>query len=197
MGERAVAQGKKNARRRDAWIVFQDESGFSLLPSVRASWAPKGKTPVLHHHFSHWKRLSMSAALCFGPDASEASLIFGMEPGSYNDEKLIAFITELHDQLDGDKVTLIWDGLPSHRSRAMRRFLASQRHWLVVERLAGYAYELNPVEQVWGNLKGDELANLCPDTIEEAAEWVDIGLCRIGSETDLCLAFLRHSGLRL
>jgi len=60
-----------------------------------------------------------------------------------------------------------------------------------------YAYDLNPVEQVWGNLKGTELANLCPDTISEAAEIVDAGLCRIGSEAQLCFAFLRHCGLRL
>ena len=45
---------------------------FSLLPSVRATWAPKGQTPVLHHRFN-WKRLSMSAALCFRPDGTEAS----------------------------------------------------------------------------------------------------------------------------
>ena len=59
MGQAAVAEDKKSARRRGALIVFQDESGFSLLPSVRATWAPKGKTPVLVHHFS-WKRLSMA-----------------------------------------------------------------------------------------------------------------------------------------
>jgi hypothetical protein len=45
---------------------------------------------------------------------------------------------------------------------------------------------------VWGNLKAKELANLCPDTIAEAAGAVDEGLCRIGSETELYLAFLRH-----
>src|ERR1019366_7475318 len=56
-------------RRRKAWIVFQDESGFSLLPSVRATWAPRGQTPVLRHHFS-WTRLSMSAALAFRPDGT-------------------------------------------------------------------------------------------------------------------------------
>ena len=43
---------KKSARHRGALIVFQDESGFSLLPSVRSTWAPRGKTPVLRHHFN-------------------------------------------------------------------------------------------------------------------------------------------------
>jgi transposase len=163
---------------------------------VRSTWAPKGQTPVLRHHFN-WKRLSMSAALCFRPDGSEASLVFGMQPGSDNDESLMEFLTELHRHLDGDKVTLIWDGLPSHRSRAMQRFLRRQRKWLVVERLPAYAPDLNPVEQIWGNLKNTELANLCLDTIGEAEKIVDQGLWRIGNETKLAFAFLRHCGLKL
>ncbi|MGH9120685.1 MAG: IS630 family transposase [Acidimicrobiales bacterium] len=191
-----MAPGKKNAKARNAWIVFQDESGFSLLPPVRATWAPKGQTPVLRHRFN-WKRLSMSAAMCFRPDGSDAALVFGLSPGAYNDELLMEFLAELHRHLNGDKVTLIWDGLPSHRSRAMKSFLSSQRHWLVVEPLPGYAPDLNPVEQLWGNLKGTELANLCPDTIDEAEAVVDRGLCRIGDDPTLCFAFLRHCGLRL
>jgi putative transposase len=120
-----------------------------------------------------------------------------MQPGSYNDHSIMEFLIELHHHLDGDRVTLIWDGLPSHRSRPMQAFIKSQRHWLVVERLPPYAYDLNPVEQVWGNLKGTELANLCPDTIGEAAGIVDEGLCRIANETRLAFAFLRHCGLKL
>jgi putative transposase len=107
------------------------------------------------------------------------------------------FLTELGRHLDDEKVTLIWDGLPSHRSLAMQRFLRKQRKWLVVERLPAYAPDLNPVEQIWGNLKNTELANLCLDTIGEAEEIVDEGLCRIGNETTLAFAFLRHCGLQL
>jgi len=131
----------------------------------------------------------MSAALCFRPDGTEASLVF--------DQSIMEFLTELGRHLDDEKVTLIWDGLPSHRSLAMQRFLRKQRKWLVVERLPAYAPDLNPVEQIWGNLKNTELANLCLDTIGEAEEIVDEGLCRIGNETTLAFAFLRHCGLQL
>jgi hypothetical protein len=34
----------------------------SLLPSVRATSAPRGQTPVLRHHFA-WKRLSIAGVL--------------------------------------------------------------------------------------------------------------------------------------
>jgi hypothetical protein len=48
-----------------------------------------------------------------------------------------------------------------------------------------------------GAIQGGELANLCPDTIGEAEDTVDQALCRIGNETRLAFAFLRHCGLTL
>jgi putative transposase len=138
----------------------------------------------------------MAGALVYEPDGSDAHLVFQMRPGAYNDESLIEFLTELN-HLEQRHVVVIWDGLPSHRSRRMTDWVATQRHWLRVERLPGYAHDINPVEQVWGALKSKELANLCPDTIDEAAQAADDGLCRIGSEASLCRAFLQHCGLRL
>jgi len=176
-------------------IVFEDESGVSLLPSVRATWAPRGHTPVLRHRFN-WQRLSIAGALAYEPDGSAAHLIFQLRPGAYNDAALIQFLSELN-HLEQRPVVLIWDGLPSHRSGHMREWLASQRSWLWVEQLPGYAPDLNPTEQVWGNLKANELANLCSDTLDEVADSAEDGLDRIGSDAALCFAFLRHSGLRL
>jgi hypothetical protein len=67
-----------------------------------------------------------------------------------DDCSLIEFLHALHEQLgEGEKVTLIWDGLPSHRSKFMKEWIRTQRHWLVVEQLPGYAHDLNPTEQVW------------------------------------------------
>ena len=191
-----MAADKKGARRRRAWIVFQDESGVSLLPPVRATWAPRGETPVLRHRFN-WKRLSMAAALTYAHDRSEARIVFQTRPGAYNDESLIEFLEALHDELGGAKVTLIWDGLPSHRSRRMQAWIRAQRRWLVVERLPGYAPDLNPVEGLWGNVKGTELANLCADSIDEPAQAALAGIDRVRADRDLAFAFLRHCGLSL
>jgi transposase len=177
-------------------IVFEDESGVSLLPSVRATWAPRGHTPVLRHRFN-WKRLSLAGALAYEPDGCDAHLIFQLRPGAYNDETLIDFLGQLNELEQQRPVVLIWDGLPSHRSARMRDWIASQRDWLRIEPLPGYAHDINPIEQVWGSLKSKELRNLCPDTIAEVADVAKDGLDRIGSDASLCFAFLRHSGLRL
>jgi hypothetical protein len=191
-----VAQDKKSARRRGAWIIFQDESGFSLLPPVRATWAPKGQTPVLRHRFS-WTRLSMSGALAYRPDGSETALLFQIKEGAYNTGSLIEFLTDLHKHFDGAKVTLIWDGLSAHHSKDMKAWIATQRRWLVVEQLPGYAHDLDPIEMVWGNIKQIDLANLCPDTIDEAHAAAETGPDRVGGDYDLCMAFLAHTGLSL
>jgi transposase len=191
-----VAAPEKRAQRQNALIVFEDESGVSLLPSVRATWAPRGQTPVLRHRFV-WKRLSIAGALVYESDGSDAHLVFQLRPGAYNEETLIEFLSDLHQLEQQRSVVLIWDGLPSHRSRRMLDWVATQRDWLRIEPLPGYAPDLNPTEQVWGSVKSNELANLCADTIGDVAEIAEDGLDRISSDAPLCLAFLRHCGLRL
>jgi len=190
----ALARRKKNARRRRAWIVFQDESGVSQRPPVRRTWAPRGETPVLIHPFN-WKKLSVAIALAFRWDFGRSGLCFATRPGSYNDVTLIEFLNDLKREFRGRRVVLVWDGLPSHRSRPMQAYLRTQRSWLTVERLPGYAPELNPAELVWGNIKGAELANLCPDELSEVEGELCAGLQRVGRSPTLAFAFLRHTGL--
>jgi transposase len=186
----------RNARRRRAWICFVDESGVSLQPPVRRTWAPRGRTPTIVCPFN-WKRASLVAATCYRPDGSGAELCFGLRHGAYNDEPLIEFLQELHRHLGGAKVTVVWDGLPSHRSKKMRRFIARQRRWLVVEQLPAYAPDLNPVEALWGNLKGRDLAHLLAETLADVIGAAKRGLRRIRRRPHLLFSFLRASGLSL
>ena len=79
----------------------------------------------------------------------------------------------------------------------MLNWAATQRDWLRIEPLPGYAPDLNPTELVWGNIKSGELANLCADTIGVVTDLAEDGLDRISTDAPLCFAFLRHTGLRL
>ena len=65
----------------------------------------------------------------------------------------------------------------------------------MIERVTGVAYHPG---HVWRSLR-EQLANLCPDTIDAAADIADQGLNRIVSvsDRDLCHLFLRHTGLKL
>ena len=77
----------------------------------------------------------------------------------------------------------------------MRAHLDAQRDWLTVERLPAYAPELNPVEYLWANLKGGELANCAGDTIAEVADHARHGIQRVCDSDSLVVGFLAHTGL--
>jgi transposase len=162
---------------------------------VRSIWAPKGRTPVLTHPFS-WKRASMAAALCIRPRGGGAQLAFHIQPGSYDTDSLIVALGELRAVLGGEKATLIWDGLPAHRSRKMHAWLRAQRRWLVVERLPAYAPDLNPVEKVWANLKGVELANRTSNYLSDITTAAHAGIDRIRHTPRLLYSFLHATGLK-
>jgi hypothetical protein len=139
----------------------------------------------------------MAAALCYGSHGGGAALAFHHQVDAYNSDTLIGALAQLRRFLAGQKATLLWDGLPAHRSLAMRTWLRRQRSWLVVEPLPGYAPELNPVEALWSSLKGVELANLAGDTMEEVITAAERGIQRIRDTHHLAYSFLRHCGLSL
>ena len=60
----------------------------------------------------------------------------------------------------------------------MRGFLADQ-DWLQANHLPAYAPELNPVEGLWANVKGGELANRCCQTAEEVIATAQVGMIRV------------------
>jgi len=197
VGEPPLARGKKNARRQRAWLVFEDESGFSQQPVVRRTWAPRGHTPVLTHTRATWQRLSVAGALAFRWDARRTRFYFQTRPGSYTDVALIAFLRQLKRHFRGRRVLLLWDGLGAHKSQAMQAYVGRQRAWLTVERLPGYAPELNPIEQVWGNVKSGELANVCAADLPALRHPAHRGFARVRRQRHLAFAFLRHAGLTL
>jgi hypothetical protein len=191
-----VAADQKRAAAKSAWLVFFDESGSSLIPPVRRTWSVRGHTPVLRHRMA-WKRASMAAALGYHPDASKARLCFHLQLDSYDTDSLIGVLEQLKGFYTGHRVVLIWDGLSAHWSHKMRAHLDAQRDWLTVERLPAYAPELNPVEYLWANLKGAELANFGGDTVAEVADQTQHGIQRVCDSDSLVVGFLAHTGLSL
>jgi hypothetical protein len=161
---------------------------------VRRSWAPKGQPPVLKHPFN-WKKASMAAAICYGVRGGGAQLAFHVTAGNYDTATLIEVLGELRRFLGGEKATLLWDGLPAHRSTLMRAWQNTQRPWLAVERLPAYAPELNPVEGLWASLKAVELANLTGPTLAEMIDQAHLGIQRVRQTPHLAYSFLRHAGL--
>jgi hypothetical protein len=144
-----------------------------------------------------WKKASMAAALGYWPDGTRARLCFHLQADSYDTDSLIGVLEQLAGFYRGQRVVLVWDGLSSHWSDKMRAHLDAQRHWLRVERLPAYAPDLNPVEFLWANLKGAELANFAGDTVAEVANQAQHGIQRVCDSDSLVVGFLAHTGLSM
>lgn len=71
-----LEEGKKNSARLGAYLIFCDESGFMLTPTVRRTWAPMGCTPIIRHHFANG-RISVISGISVSPTRKQLGL-FGM-----------------------------------------------------------------------------------------------------------------------
>lgn len=139
--------------------MFIDESGIYLLPGVVSTWAPRGETPVLHQHLTN-DHLSVISAIT--PDGA---LYFHIQRKAYDSQDVIRFLEALHEELPG-KLLVIWDNAPIHKSKDIQRYMKEGANlWLRLERLPGYAPELNPDDGIWRYLKYVALKNVCAATI--------------------------------
>jgi transposase len=79
----------------------------------------------------------------------------------------------------------------------MTAWISGQQDWLEAERLPGYAHDLSQIEMAWGNVKAAGLANLCPETLDEARAAAEAAWARVGSYPGWCFAFLARTSLSL
>jgi transposase len=154
-----MAPGKKNAVRLGAHLVFVDESGFLLIPSVRRTWAPTGKTPLLRHWQRH-DRVSVISGLSVSPRRQRLGLYFQLHDQNIHAAEVCAFLREVLRHLRGP-VIVIWDNGKIHKGPLVRA-LCAEFSRLRLEPFPPYAPELNPDEGVWTLAKG-RLANGRPD----------------------------------
>lgn len=123
----------------------------------------------------------------------QARLLFGFRQGSYDTQALIEVLNGLGGFFGGAPVSLVWVNLKAHNCQAMRAFVASE-DWLQVDYLPACAPELKPVDGLWANQKGGELANRCCQTAEEVIATAQVGMIWVRRDAELPYAFLGHTG---
>lgn len=187
MEKAALAGAKKNASAQRRVIVFVDESGLSERPTRIRTWAPRGQTPVLQYHFN-WHQLSVMAGI------TVYRFYFRLFTGSIKGPQVIEFLAALKRQLKR-RLLVIWDGLPAHRSRLVKDYLEGLKGAIQIERLPGYAPELNPVEYIWGYLKQHELGNRCAQDFASLSDFARRRLKSMQRRPTLITAFWKQSEL--
>ncbi len=138
-----------------------DQSGFYLLPTVVRTYAPIGQTPILHEQLTR-DHLSVMSGI-----TPEGKLLMLEQERAFKGPDVVRFLKHALRQVPG-KLLVIWDGSPIHRGQAVKDFLASgAASRLHLERLPGYAPDLNPDEGIWKHLKYVELKNVCCRSLSE------------------------------
>jgi len=178
----------REAWRRSAYLVFLDESGFMLTPTVRRTLAPRGKTPILNA-WDRRDRWSAISCITLSPVAGRPGLYFDLLDHNVHGED----VAELHRRLG--PVTVVWDRNNIHsKSKAVRAWLAKHPD-VVAENFPGYVPDLNPDEGVWGWTKYGRLANLAANDQDELWDRVVDELIEVKFRPDLLRGFVRQTGL--
>lgn len=163
-----MASYKKNAYRLGAHIVFVDESGFLMIPPVRKTWAPVGKTPILRHRLSH-ERISAICGICISPKRRHLGLYFKLHDDNIRQVEVVGFVRHLLRHIR-KSVIIVWDNARIHKGRLICQ-LHSRFARLYLEQLPPYAPELNPAEGVFSQVKNSMANALFDDTYDL---WVDL-----------------------
>lgn len=182
---------RRRARREHRVLVFEDESGFYLLPGVVKTYAPEARTPVL----------------CETQTRDHLSVMGGMTPEGKvyvlarrrpaNGLDIIDFLVHL-GRVAGDRLLIICDGSPIHRRAEVNEFVSETRGKVSVEALPGYAPDLNPWDEGgWHHLKGVEMRNLVCRDLEELLQEFHLAVGRLRQKPELVRSFYAQAGLKL
>lgn len=186
-----MAGTQKNAAAQGQTIVWVDESGFYLLPARVRTYAPRGQTPILHVPLTR-DHLSAISAL-----TADGRLLTQVAQRAFRSQQVVRFLKHLLRHIPG-KLLVIWDGSPIHRSQMIKDFLSSgAAKRLQLERLPGYAPDLNPVEEVWHYLKHVALRNVCCSTLEELRYEFRLAVAKLRHRLDILHQFPKHCGYHL
>ncbi len=127
-------------------VFWGDETGLRSDDVRGRSYAPRGRTPEVRVNHKR-ANLGLISAV-----TNKGELRWMVLDGAVTAESLLRFLGRLVRDVD-QKVFLILDRLPVHRSAKVRAWLAGREAEIEVFYLPGYSPELNPDEGVNGDLK--------------------------------------------
>jgi transposase len=127
----------------------------------------------------------------------EGQLLMQVQEQAYHSTEVVRFLHHLLRHIPG-KLLIMWDGASIHRSQAIKQFLAEGgADRIQLERLPGYAPELNPDEGIWQYLKRVELKNVVCHDLGELRYQLRLATARLRHKRQIIQGCIRHAGLIL
>lgn len=129
-------------------LMFQDEARFGRLSDPRRCWAPAPCRPMVAVALVREYTYAY-AAVTPRDGALDWMLTAKMDTLNMN-----AFLRHVAGRHPKEYIVMVVDGASSHRSKDLQ----VPKNMILV-RLPPYSPELNPVEQLWGELREKEFGN--------------------------------------
>jgi len=152
---------KARAYREKARILWADETGLRSDHTAGRSWSPVGQTPVVEGTGQRFGANVVSVI------SNKGHLQFMVFKQRFIAAVFIEFLTRLLRQAKGQKIILILDGHPVHRSARVRRWVEAHAKQIELEFLPGYSPELNPTELLNQDVKSNALGRRRPRSQKE------------------------------
>jgi len=138
------------AEKLGAEIGFEDESGVGISDHAGMTWGEIGKTPEV---VRPQKRGGYNVLSIVTP---QGELRYSIKDHAINSDCFIGFLSQI---LEGrtKPLILLLDRASFHHSKKVRQYVRAHRTQLRIFFLPRYSPELNPDEQVWNQIKNNNL----------------------------------------
>ena len=140
-------------------LMFQDEAGFGRINKPKMCWCPKGVRPsVPCHHIREYEYLYGAVEPMTGEN-------FFLIMPYCNTECMNIFLDELSKQYPDDEILMACDGAAWHKSKAMQ-----VPKNIKLLSIPPYTPEMNPIEQIWRELRTQGFRNEVFATLEKVVD---------------------------
>lgn len=139
--------------------MFQDEAGFGRINKPKYCWCASGVRPQVPCHHIREYRYAYGAV---EPMTGES---FFLVMPYCNTECMNIFLDELSKEYQNDEILMVCDGAAWHKSKGM-----NTPDNITLLHIPPYTPEMNPIEQIWRELRTQGFRNEVFPTLEKVVD---------------------------
>lgn len=152
--------------------MFQDEAGFGRINKPRYCWCKKGIRPQVPCHHIREYRYAYGAVEPLTGESNFLILPY------CNTDCMNVFLKHLSESYPEDIIILVCDGAAWHKSNSLN--IPHNIHLLFIP---PYTPEMNPIEQVWKEIRKRGFRNEIFQTLDKVVDRLCSTICSISQDT--------------
>lgn len=153
-------------------LMFQDEAGFGRINKPKHCWCRKGVRPsVPCHHIREYRYVYGAVEPLTGDSC------FLIMPYC-NTVCMNVFLEHLSASYPDDYIILVCDGAAWHKSSTLKVFPNIELMFI-----PPYTPEMNPIEQIWKELRARGFHNEVFQTLEKVVDRLCDTICNLTADT--------------